>query len=100
MWTKSGIGTIVTGTAWSGEVRKGAELVLEPGGRGVRVREVQSFEETLEAASAGMRTALALHGVRVSEVEAGMQALTPGVLSPASMLNAFVEVGRLVERRL
>jgi len=42
-----------------------------------------------------MRTALALHGVRVSEVEAGMQALTPGVLSPASMLNAFVEVGRL-----
>ena len=95
VWTKSGIGTIVTGTAWSGEVRKGAELVLEPGGRNVRVREVQSFEETLEAASAGMRTALALHGVRVSEVEAGMQALTPGVLSPASMLNAFVEVGKL-----
>ncbi len=95
VWTKSGIGTIVTGTAWSGEVRKGAELVLEPGGKGVRVREVQSFEKTLEAASAGMRTALALHGVRVSEVEAGMQALTPGVLSPASMLNAFVEVGKL-----
>jgi selenocysteine-specific elongation factor len=95
VWTRSGIGTIVTGTAWSGEVRKGAELVLEPGGAQVRVREVQSFEATLEAASAGMRTALALHGVRVSEVEAGMQALTPGVLAPASMLNAFVEVGRL-----
>jgi selenocysteine-specific elongation factor len=95
VWTKSGIGTIVTGTAWSGEVHKGAELVLEPGARSVRVREVQSFEETLEAASAGMRTALALHGVRVSEVEAGMQVLTPGALSPASMLNAFVEVGRL-----
>jgi len=95
VWTRSGIGTIVTGTAWSGEVRKGAELVLEPGGKSVRVREVQSFEETLEAASAGMRTALALHGVRVSEVEAGMQALTPGVLSPASMINAFVEAGRL-----
>jgi selenocysteine-specific elongation factor len=95
VWTKSGIGTIVTGTAWSGVVRKGDELVLEPGARSVRVREVQSFEETLEEASAGMRTALALHGVRVSEVEAGMQALTPGVLSPASMLDVFVEVGRL-----
>ncbi|MDD4857610.1 MAG: selenocysteine-specific translation elongation factor, partial [Candidatus Krumholzibacteria bacterium] len=33
VWTKSGIGTIVTGTAWSGMVRKGDELVLEPGGR-------------------------------------------------------------------
>ncbi|HVO77092.1 MAG TPA: SelB C-terminal domain-containing protein, partial [Candidatus Bathyarchaeia archaeon] len=95
VWTRSGIGTIVTGTAWSGEVRKGAELVLEPGGRLVRVREVQSFERSLEAASAGMRTALALHGVRVSEVEPGMQALTPGVLEPSSMINAFVEVSRL-----
>jgi len=95
VWTRSGIGTIVTGTAWSGEVRKGDELVLEPGGRSVRVREVQSFEHSLEAAGAGMRTALALHGVRVSEVDSGMQLLSPGVLVPSNMINAFVEVSRL-----
>jgi len=95
VWTKSGIGTIVTGTAWSGEVRKGAELVMEPGGKHVRVREVQSFERSLEAAMAGMRTALALHGVRVNEVEIGMQVLSPGVLTPSNMLNAFVEASRL-----
>jgi selenocysteine-specific elongation factor len=95
VWTKSGIGTIVTGTAWSGVVKRGAELALEPGGRSVRVREVQSFERSLEEAAAGMRTALALHGVRVHEVEAGMQALTPGVLAPSSMIDAFVEVSRL-----
>jgi selenocysteine-specific elongation factor len=95
VWTKSGIGTIVTGTAWSGEVRKGDELVLEPGARNVRVREVQSFERSLEAAAAGMRTALALHGARVSEVEIGMQLLTPGVLAPSSMINVAVEVSRL-----
>jgi selenocysteine-specific elongation factor len=95
VWTKSGIGTIVTGTAWSGEVRKGDELILEPGGRSVRVREVQSFEHSLEAAGAGMRTALALHGVRVSEVDSGMQLLTPGVLEASNMINAFVEVSRL-----
>jgi selenocysteine-specific elongation factor len=77
VWTKSGIGTIVTGTAWSGEVRKGDELVIEPGGRSVRVREVQSFDRALETASAGMRTALALHGVRVSEVAIGNQVLPP-----------------------
>jgi len=95
VWTKSGIGTIVTGTAWSGEVRKGAELVMEPGAKNVRVREVQSFERSLEAATAGMRTALALHGVRVNEVEIGMQVLSPGVLTPSNMLNAFVEASRL-----
>jgi selenocysteine-specific elongation factor len=95
VWTKSGIGTIVTGTAWSGEVRKGAELVIEPGAKGVRVREVQSFERSLDAATAGMRTALALHGVKVSDVEIGMQVLTPGVLTPSNMINAYVEASRL-----
>jgi selenocysteine-specific elongation factor len=95
VWTKTGIGTIVTGTTWSGLVRKGAELVLEPGGRNVRVREVQSFERSLEAANAGMRTALALHGVRVHEVEVGMQLVSPGALAPSSMIDAFIEVSRL-----
>ena len=95
VWTKSGIGTIVTGTAWSGEVRKGAELVVEPGAKRVRVREVQSFERSLDAATAGMRTALALHGIRVNEVQAGMQVISPGVLTPSSMINAVVEVSRL-----
>ena len=95
VWTKSGIGTIVTGTAWSGEVHKGDELVIEPGLRSVRVRGVQSFDRALEAASAGMRTALALHGVRVSEVAIGNQVLTPGVLKPSNMCDASIEVSRL-----
>jgi selenocysteine-specific elongation factor len=95
VWTKSGIGTIVTGTAWSGEVHKGDELAIEPGGRSVRVREVQSFDRALDAASAGMRTALALHGVRVSEVAIGNQVLTPGVLKPSNMCDASIEVSRL-----
>lgn len=94
-WTKSGIGTIVTGTAWSGEVQKGDELVIEPGERRVRVREVQSFEHAVETAGPGMRTALALHGVHVNEVEIGMQVLAPGMLRPSSMLNVSVEAGKL-----
>lgn len=94
-WTRSGIGTIVTGTAWSGEVRRGDELVLEPLGRPVRVREVHSFERALEAAGAGMRTALAVHGVRVEEAAIGSQVLTPGVLAPSNMANVLVEVSRL-----
>jgi selenocysteine-specific elongation factor len=95
VWTKSGIGTIVTGTSWSGEVHKGDELVLEPDGKVVRVREVQSFDRAVESASAGMRTALALHGVRVNEVTIGNQVLTPGILAPSSMCDATIEVSRL-----
>jgi selenocysteine-specific elongation factor len=94
-WTRSGIGTIVTGTAWSGEVRKGDELVVEPGAIAVRVREVHSFDRALEAASAGMRTALALHGIKVDEAAIGSQVVAPGVLAPAGMLNVRLEISRL-----
>lgn len=95
VFTRSGIGTIVTGTAWSGEVHKGDELRLEPAGRPVRVREVQSFDTIMPGARAGMRTALALHGVRVEEVSIGDQAVAPGVLEQTSMIDAVVEAGRL-----
>ena len=95
VWTRSGIGTIVTGTTWSGEVHKGDGFVLEPGGTEVRVREVQSFDHSLERAAAGMRTALAIHGIRFDEIEIGAQVLTPGVLAPSGMLDAFVEMSTL-----
>jgi selenocysteine-specific elongation factor len=100
IFTRSGIGTVVTGTTWSGSVGKGDELVLEPAGKKVRIREVQSFEHTLDRASAGMRTALALHGVRADEVAIGYQSVSPGVLEVSSMLDAVVEVSDLKGSRL
>ncbi len=100
VFTRSGIGTIVTGTTWGGEVRKGEELVIEPSGRTVRVREVQRFDTVLERATPGIRTALALHGVRVGDISIGDQILTPRVLEKSQMMNAFVEIGTLPGSRL
>lgn len=95
IFTRSGIGTIVTGTTWGGEVKKGDELALEPTGKRVRVREVQSFDKALERGGAGMRAALALHGVRIDEIAIGHQILTPDVLVPSSMLDASIVVSAL-----
>jgi selenocysteine-specific elongation factor len=95
IFTRSGIGTIVTGTTWSGSVRTGDELALEPQGRRIRVREVQSFEHDIDESVSGMRTALALHGVKVEEVHTGDQLLTPGILPVTSMIDARIEMSRL-----
>ena len=100
IFTRSGIGTIVTGTTWSGEVHKGTELIVEPPGKAVRVREVQQFDTVLDRATAGVRAALALHGVRVGDVSIGDQVLTPGVLVQSSMMNVSVEVSLLPGSRL
>ena len=95
VFTRSGIGTIVTGTTWSGHVRSGDELALEPGGRRVRVRGVQSFESDIGRSDSGMRTALALHGVKVEDVAIGDQLIAPGVLPVTSMIDARLEVSSL-----
>jgi selenocysteine-specific elongation factor len=99
-FTRSGIGTIVTGTVWSGEVRKGDSLALEPGGKRIRVRAVQSFDRELQSAASGQRAAVALHGVRVGDVHIGNQIVTPGVLAVSSMLDVSVEISKMEGSRL
>jgi selenocysteine-specific elongation factor len=100
VFTRSGIGTIVTGTTWSGSVGKGDELVIEPTGKRTRIREVQSFEHTLGRAMPGMRAALALHGIRVDEIDIGCQAITPGKLGVSSIIDASVEMSWLKGSKL
>jgi selenocysteine-specific elongation factor len=100
VFTRSGIGTIVTGTAWSGRVKTGDELILEPQGRKVRVREVQSFEHDIEESVSGMRTALALHGVKVEDVHTGNQLVETGSLPVSSIIDARVEMSALAHSKL
>jgi selenocysteine-specific elongation factor len=66
-----GIGTVVTGTLWSGSIGDGDELRLEPAGRSVRVRSVQVHDCDLERAEAGQRVAASLPGVERREVKRG-----------------------------
>ncbi len=63
VFTIKGSGTVVTGTLWSGEVRRGDRLRLLPENRGVRVRGLQVHDRSVERALAGQRVAVNLAGV-------------------------------------
>jgi selenocysteine-specific elongation factor len=65
-----GIGVVVTGTLWSGEIRPG-DVLHTPTGLRPRVRGVQNHGHPAEIAYSGARTALDLTGVEASEIEAG-----------------------------
>ncbi len=65
-----GIGVVVTGTLWSGEVKVGEELYTASGIR-TRVRDVQNHGRPAEVARAGARTALNLAGAGAQRVRAG-----------------------------
>ena len=78
VFTLRGIGTVVTGTLWSGAVAEGDHLLLEPAGREVRVRSVQVHDTAVTRAEAGQRVALSLPGVERSDVRRGDALVAPG----------------------
>ncbi len=70
-FTIKGAGTVVTGTLWSGQIARGDPLVLLPGSRHARAREVQVHAQPVQRAAAGQRVAVNLGGLSVAEVARG-----------------------------
>lgn len=63
VFSLAGVGTVVTGTAWSGRVRIGDPVRLLPAGHQARVRSIESYGAEREVALPGHRVALGLSGV-------------------------------------
>jgi selenocysteine-specific elongation factor len=94
-----GIGTVVTGTLWSGTIGDGDELRVEPRGRDVRVRSVQVHDRPVERAEAGQRVAVSLPGVERTEIARGDVLVTPGAFRPSFRLDVTLDtVGELPAR--
>src|SRR5437660_1501126 len=95
VFTLRGIGTVATGTLWSGSVGEGDELRAEPGGRAVRVRSVQVHDRPAARAEAGQRVAVALPGIERSELRRGDALVAPAAYPSSYRLD--VELDELAE---
>ena len=90
-FTLRGIGTVATGTLWSGTIGDGDELRVEPRGRSVRVRSVQVHDRPVERAEAGQRVAVSLPGVERQELRRGDVLVTPGAFRPSFRVDVTLE---------
>jgi selenocysteine-specific elongation factor len=70
-FTLRGIGTVVTGTLWSGSIGQGDSVRVLPRELSARVRSVQVHDQPVERAEAGQRVALNLVGVGWRELGRG-----------------------------
>lgn len=66
-----GHGTIVTGTLMQGTLSVGERAKLQPSGKDVRIRSLQSFGQPQQSVAGGARVAANLPGVEVSEIARG-----------------------------
>jgi selenocysteine-specific elongation factor len=86
-----GIGTVVTGTLWSGTVGAGDFLQAEPAGLDVRVRSVQVHDRAVDRAAAGQRVALALPGVERRELHRGDALVAPRAFPSSYRLDVLLQ---------
>jgi len=70
-FTLRGIGTVVTGTLWSGQIAAGDQVAVLPRGLEARVRSVQVHDAPTPRAGPGQRVALNLGGVSWREIGRG-----------------------------
>ena len=91
VFTLRGIGTVVTGTLWSGTITEGDVLQVAPGGGEVRVRSVQVHDAAVERATAGERVALGLPGVDRRDLHRGDALVTPGAFPVSYRLDVELE---------
>jgi selenocysteine-specific elongation factor len=82
-----GFGTVVTGTLLAGSLHAGQSLTVEPGGRAVRVRGMQTHGRAEDVALAGSRVALNLAGVEVPELSRGQTLVAPDTLSAVTSID-------------
>jgi selenocysteine-specific elongation factor len=91
VFTLRGIGTVATGTLWSGSIREGTRLRAEPDGLDVRVRSVQVHDRPVDEAGPGQRVAVSLPGVERAELRRGVALVEPGEYPVSYRLDVVLD---------
>jgi selenocysteine-specific elongation factor len=91
VFTLRGIGTVATGTLWSGTIGEGDVLRAEPAGLDVRVRSVQVHDRPVERADAGQRVAVSLPGVERTRLRRGDVLVRPGAYPTSYRLDVALD---------
>ncbi len=92
VFTIRGFGTVVTGTAISGSLRRDEPVQILPGNFQSKVRSIEIFGEAAERADAGQRTALNLPNVARSDLRRGMTVCAENSLRSGMTANVQLEL--------
>jgi len=89
-FTLAGVGTVVTGTVFAGEVSIGDRMLLSPSGTEARVRGIHAQNRQAERGRAGQRCAINIAGPQIDKdkVQRGDWLLDPAVHAPTDRFDA------------
>jgi selenocysteine-specific elongation factor len=103
-FTLPGVGTVVTGTVHSGEVRVGDHVAVAPGPHGKplqsRVRSLHAQDRPAATGRAGERCALNLPGLEKSQIERGMWVQDEALANLTERVDASLRLSPRVAKAL
>jgi selenocysteine-specific elongation factor len=91
VFTIRGSGTVVTGTLTGGDLARGMEAEVLPGGHRARIRGLQTHRRGIERARPVSRVAVNLAGTATQALGRGDALVLPGQWRPAAVFEAYVE---------
>jgi selenocysteine-specific elongation factor len=96
-FTIAGAGTVVTGTLLGGRIAVGDDMYLWPADQPVRIRSIQSHEQSIEKTDPRRRVALNLSGAEREHTERGSMIGLKEQWEPSSRLHVSLRTARYVE---
>jgi selenocysteine-specific elongation factor len=91
VFTIRGSGTVVTGTLTGGDLERGEEAEVLPGGHRARIRGLQTHRRAIDRARPVSRVAVNLAGTATDDLGRGDVLVLPGRWRPTTTFDAFVE---------
>lgn len=98
VFTKSGFGTVVTGTLMDGTCSLNDEVHVFPEETLAKIRGIQTYGNDVEQAVAGQRTAINLSGVRKEDIRRGDVIAAKSAVSVTGMLDVKLKIFDSSER--
>ena len=94
VFSMKGFGTVITGTAISGRIKTGEDLMFYPSRKSGKIRGIQVHSKDTKEAEAGHRTAINLQGLEKETINRGEIAAAVDCLQPSYLLDAhFLYLG-------
>ena len=91
VFSMKGFGTVIAGTVQSGSLASDGETELLPAGTPLRIRGMQTHNDSVDRAVKGQRVALNVSNVKTTDIQRGDELCSPGHLLPTLMTDVRLE---------
>ncbi|MCE1249069.1 MAG: selenocysteine-specific translation elongation factor [Firmicutes bacterium] len=92
VFTKRGVGTIVTGTIYQGRIEENGRVLILPEGKTKKIRGIQVHDKDVSEAVAGQRAALNISGIEMEAIVRGDLLTGPGSGRATGRMDGMIEL--------